>query len=503
MIDALRLTAGWALVWLFGVGIAGAMLRSIAHRSHGEGSWTIGCGFFAGAFVITLWMRTLSLIGLQFSLASIALPIVLATAALAVFAWRSPRTRTATPPAATLSRGQRLVMVALLAWLGFRFVLLLLEVIWTPLYPWDAWIQWATKARVWYALGHIVPFGRTEAWFAANGAIWFDASPNYPATIPLWQVWSSVALGRWDDALMNLPWWLASVAFAVAVHGALRMGGVGALGAVAGAWLVSSLPLANVHVALAGYADLPMAAYFALAALSVWRWSQARTLANATLALLLAVACMTIKTPGLVWALTLLPGVVLALMPQRGSRVVAAALVVMLAVLAVLAQTAPVVLGYRLHLDFAPPWAALIDSLFLLGNWHLLWYAVIAGAVLARYELRTPALSALSATVGAGVLFLVIAFSFTNARNWVTDQTTVNRAILHIAPLALVWTILIVHAWLARRRSPASPALTPAEPTVATAEPVVASQGTGSYRRARPGVFQRFPGVAAGGATHG
>ena len=31
-----------------------------------------------------------------------------------------------------------------------------------------------------------------------------------------WQVWSSLALGRWDDALMNLPWWLTGVALAVA-----------------------------------------------------------------------------------------------------------------------------------------------------------------------------------------------------------------------------------------------------------------------------------------------
>jgi hypothetical protein len=41
-----------------------------------------------------------------------------------------------------------------------------------------------------------------------------------------------------------------------------------------------------------------------------------------------------------------------------------------------------------------------------------------------------------------------VAFSFTNARNWVTDQTTINRAVLHIAPLALIWTIVVVHAWL-------------------------------------------------------
>jgi hypothetical protein len=349
-------------------------------------------------------------------------------------------------------------MYLLVAWLVLRFATLLLDVVWTPLYPWDAWIQWATKARVWYSLGHMVPFGRTDAWFAANGALWFDASPNYPATVPLWQVWSSLALGRWDDALMNLPWWLTGVAFAIAMYGALRMNGLDSLAATVGAWLTSSLPLANVHIALAGYADLPMASYYALAALATWRWSLERSVPSAVMALLFAIACMTIKTPGIVWALTLLPGIVLAVMPQRGPRVVAAAVAAVLLALAVLAQTHPMVLGYRLHLDFAPAWQALVDSLFLLGNWNLLWYAVIAAAIVAWPILRTPAFVVLSSTMASGVLFLFVAFAFTNARNWVNEQTTVNRAVLHLAPLALAWTIVVVHAWLQRRKQVEAPA---------------------------------------------
>ena len=495
MIDALRLTAGWAAAWMFGIGAVVAATRDVGQRRPGEIAWVIGCGFFAGAFLVTVWMRAVSLSGVPFSLASVVAPVALATLALGVFGWQRYRAWTAScsespaaaaaPRAPTMeskssvrspraaeassSRSARAMLYVLVAWLGFRFVVLLLDVIWTPLYPWDAWIQWATKARVWYSLGHIVPFGRTDAWFAANGAIWFDASPNYPATVPLWQVWSSLALGRWDDALMNVPWWLTAVALAVAVYGALRASGIGALGATAGAWLVSSLPLANVHVALAGYADLPMAAYVTVAALATWRWSRQRTLSNAAIALLFAAACATIKIPGLVWALTLVPGVVLASMPRSGPRVVAIGLAGTLLALAVLAQTSPVVLGYRLHLDFAPAWQALVDSLFLLGNWNLLWYAVVAGAIVARSELRTPALVSLSATVGAGALFLVVAFSFTNARNWVTDQTTVNRALLHLAPLALVWTILILHAWFVRTRTSGidtgpAPAPAPSDP---------------------------------------
>lgn len=458
MIDALRLTAAWALVWLFGTALVGTLTASMRARgpARAEAAWIVGCGFFVGAFGVTLWMRALSLAGLRFSLLAVGLPLTLATLAMGAYLWRGRAARAsgAGPDgSATMTRVERALWAALGAWLALRFLLLLLDVIWTPLYPWDAWIQWATKARVWYALGHLVPFAHSEAWFAANGAMWFDASPNYPATVPLWQVWSSLALGRWDDALMNLPWWLTGVALALAIYGALRGAGVGPPGAMIGAWLASSLPLANVHVALAGYADLPMAAYYAIAAIAVWRSTRSRAVGDAALAAFLAIACVTIKTPGVVWALTLVPGVVLAAMPRRGPRLVLAGIAVALFALLVLAQTHPVVLGYRLHLDFAPAWPALLDSFFLLGNWHLLWYAVIAAAIVRWRDLRDPDVAALSATLGAGLLFLAVVFAFTNARDWVVGQTTINRAVLHVAPLAAFWLTLIVARGL--RRAPA------------------------------------------------
>ncbi len=433
----------------------------------GETAWIVGCGFFVGAFVLTLWMRALSMLGLRFSVAAVALPLAVTALALGALAWRGPRRSTAMrqpaepagapepagTPAPPMSRAQRVLWFGIAGWMALRSVLLLLEVLWIPLYPWDAWVQWATKARVWYGMGRMVPFVHSDAWFAANGAAWFDAAPNYPATVPLWQVWSSLALGRWDDALMNLPWWLVAVALAIAVYGLLRASGVSALTAIVGAWLVSSLPLANVHVALAGYADLPMAAYYALAALALWRWTLSRRWPAATLALLLVLACPTIKTPGIVWALTLVPAAIVAQWPRRGPRVVGFGVAAALFALLVLARTHPVVLGYRLHLDFAPAWEGLVDSFFMLGNWHLLWYAAIACAIVAWRDLRSPRLLPLGVTIGTGFAFLAVVFAFTNARNWVSSQTTINRAVLHVAPLVAVWTVLIASQWLDRNRA--------------------------------------------------
>ena len=95
--------------------------------------------------------------------------------------------------------------------------------------------------------------------------------------MPLLQVWTCIALGRWDDTLMNAPWWQFSLALTFAVYGALRSRDLDALPALLGAFLVASLPLANVHVALAGYADLPMAAYYTSAALALLRWTRSRS----------------------------------------------------------------------------------------------------------------------------------------------------------------------------------------------------------------------------------
>jgi hypothetical protein len=62
--------------------------------------------------------------------------------------------------------------------------------------------------------------------------------------------------------------------------------------------------------------------------------------------------------------------------------------------------------------------------------------------------------------VAAGVLFLFFVFAFTNARAWVDTQTTVNRAILHLAPLVVVWAMLVFRAGAARLDAATRPAMT-------------------------------------------
>ncbi len=58
----------------------------------------------------------------------------------------------------TLARRRCAHPVAAVCWPGSRFASpALCRVATRPLFPWDAWTQWATKARVWYELGRIAP----------------------------------------------------------------------------------------------------------------------------------------------------------------------------------------------------------------------------------------------------------------------------------------------------------------------------------------------------------
>ena len=202
---------------------------ALAARADGELAWTLGAGWLVGAFVLTLVMRGASLAGIPLGRLSIGLPLLLVIAAgvglaLVVAAGRRrsnagasailDMTRTAI--GSGLPPLQRALWLALLAWIALRFGLLLVEATTRPLYPWDAWMQWATKARVWFELKAMVPFAPFDVWLPANGAVYFDAAPHYPATVPLWQVWSALLIGRWDDAHTNLAWWCTAVAIGLA-----------------------------------------------------------------------------------------------------------------------------------------------------------------------------------------------------------------------------------------------------------------------------------------------
>jgi hypothetical protein len=257
-------------------------------------------------------------------------------------------------------------------------------------------------------------------------------------------------MGRWDDTLLNVPWWLAGIALSLAVFGALRAFGLPSLGALAGTWLVASLPLLDAHVALAGYADLFLTGFVTLAVLGLLRWRDSRSPDDAIVAGLSVAACLLVKSTGPIWVVAMIPAIVAALAPARGPRIAAIILAAMAALVLLLARTRLTVAGVPLHLDYAPSWTSFGASLFLFDNWHLLWYGGIAALALGWRDALAQPIAPLTLMLAGGLMYVLAVAAFPGATSRLGDATTVNRTALVIAPLVCVWIVLTMRAWARR-----------------------------------------------------
>lgn len=432
----LRLTAALLLPWAVGVSWLRHVWKVPLSRAPAA---LLGYGYLAGMLVTPLVMLALDGAGLRLGFPLIAAILV----ALAVAGVCLPRGG-APPRRAALNSWSRRPLEAaafalLLSVIGVRLAGFALEVVWRPLYPWDAWMNWAPKARVWLEHGRLVPFVSLAQWVAQPGHdLYSIQNHHYPPLVPLIQLWIGLALGRWDESLVNLPWVLCGLALALAFYGQLRHLGGSALFSICGTYLLVSLPALGTHIALAGYADLWVATVHGLGAMAFYRWAREGDRGQGITALLLSLALPFVKVPGLGWALTMVPALLVA--RRRGRAVVVSAVAGAAAFAVLLAMgRVPGVGGLAFH----PVWSPVAENLFVLANWHLLWLAAPVLLTLSARRLRGDhAYRALLTLLLGGLVFLFGVFFLTSRHTEATDFTTLNRAVLHLVP-ALAFALAV------------------------------------------------------------
>ena len=192
--------AALLLPWILGSTMLGALRSpSRAPDAPGEIAWLAGAGWFVGAFALTLWMRALSLAGVRFGLAAVALPLLAVALALAALTWRrdgAPRRRgqvRGVPRAGGEPRARRRRARLLVG--GDRVAGAALRAARARGRRGGRSIrgtrgsQWATKARVWYELGDGAVRPQRGVVRRERHSSSSTPRPNYPATVPLWQVW--------------------------------------------------------------------------------------------------------------------------------------------------------------------------------------------------------------------------------------------------------------------------------------------------------------------------
>lgn len=457
----------YLLAWILPL-LAGTGLWSLLAGTRRRGDWAaaVGTGLFLGLFLAAFGASRLARGDTVQAFATVAPWLGVAGALfwgiVLVRSLRVGRGTAVLPPEARLDRLARGLWWLLLALVLIHLLLVGEEASLRPVFPWDAWSAWAVKAKTWMLIGKADPYVPMSEWLAGSDAsLRTLATWNYPEMLAWIEVWFASAAGGWNEPLVNLAWTGALAAFVLAAYGSWRGFGLSPPIAMMLAYALASLPLLDVHAALAGYADLWLAATLGLATLAWTRWLLHREHGQWLLGVGLALLLPAIKLEGAVWALLFSAVVVLERLPPRwGPRI--AAVVAVAVIIGVLAGglTLPMLgLGWvrvswgsveipgvaTYALTWHPVGREMLDSLFSLPNWHLLWYAFpLLLVVRWRILCEDRAVRLLGLLVLMQMIFLFGLFFFTGAAAWAKDFTSANRLILHVVPTVFVLAALLL-----------------------------------------------------------
>lgn len=449
--DALFILLALALPLLLG----GLWLNLFVPKTtSGRGALVWGNGLLIGLLAIPLVMRLLDALGvpLHFMASASLTGLLVLAAGLAHIYW-TPNADSASLPASGVSKlsySHKLFFGFLALLLALRVITLGLELLQRPLFPWDATMHWATKARVWFEAGSIAPFVENDLWLELGGeGVFTDHHPGYPITTPLLQVWMSSAAGRWDESLMNLPWLLCLVALGAAFYGQMRAAGTGSIVAIAFTYMLLSMPLINTHVALAGYADLFLGACYCAAIMAFHNWTVRSQPWQAVLALVFAFSCTLFKNEGVYWLLTFLPALVVVLLPARkAATLLVIGLLALLALLLLLPGDFDIA-GHslnRLGLHFRPDAVAgIAKSILVHDSWHLFGYLLLGlapiGLIISRSKARS--YRGITAALASAVGLSLILFLFTGYASGAIRYTAVGRISMQLVPSLLFLAALL------------------------------------------------------------
>lgn len=470
---------GVGAAMLLPVLVAWAAGCALMGRPRGDAAWaaSLGTAWFVGAvgwgWALT-WLESVATATLFADFAPWLVGIVLLVS-LAAWYWAPESHLPSAPPTPSSSPAERVVIASAAALLSVTAVILWQQAQALPTLTWDAWNAWLAKSKAWYFAGQFLPVRSLEEWLATTpGSALTTTAWSYPEALPRYVVWLASASGGWNEASVHLAWPLTWIALGLGCYGLLSQAGCRRVVAVVATAGLLTLPLITAHAALAGYMDLWLAGMLMLAGAYWLRWHRTRHWSDALVATVCALLLPAIKPEGAIWLLCLGAATVLVLVPRwlRWTLVVAGPLL-WAAALPFGGWRLPVPglgmvrLGWGeielpvrgvTSLHWRPVLDDVAQTLFLMPNWSLLWYlAPVVVLLRAGVLRRAPDLAGLGWFISFGYGFLALLFFFTDAAAWAENLTSINRVLMHIVPLTVVWlTLLWVRGPAPRDTAPAT-----------------------------------------------
>ena len=455
-----RLSIALFLPWVMG---SLCLFAVKGNRNNSNICLLIGYGYFVGILATTLLLRLWKYVGFDQSFVAQS-GLLVGVAFVGGISTYINMYRSKEDGVNELQKSEVILWKKILWVLFFFLIVVRLYVIFQeiterPLYPWDAWWHWAAKAKIWLEWNDLAPIVNPNVWMQTNNIETYTLDGYYkPLTVSLISYWVASGIGRWDDVLINMPWFLCGIALSLAFYGQLKLWCKKPLPAIIFTYLLMSLPYLNTHIALAGYADIWVACAYALAAMAFLQWTRNRSNIHILLMLLMIVLLVQLKLPGVIWSLTFVAALLAVFAPLMLLILLLLGVSFLLVLLkGYVSLNLPVIglVEYKegllklgsvvsTQLSFHDVSAAFMRTMLYYDNWHLI--SIFLAISVFLYTTRgKPSQSqrAASMLILSFTLTMVFLFFYTDWYVWATDQTTINRFILHGIPMLFFSAIVL------------------------------------------------------------
>ena len=290
------------LTGLLATALAGSGCLAIVGRLRNSMrvNWAVRCGigFALGIILVSAAIRFGGSLGL--SLGDSARLVTAVSLGIAIFGLYLDRHDLQLPRVSRQGVSLHLLLIGLLT---LHFALAITNNLTRPVFAWDAFTTWMFTAKAWATTNQWSAMTNSIEWIALNGPSSFAIhAHHYPVAVSTYAAYLSALDGPgWNEQAASLAWPAIMIALATTVAGVLRMAGIGSALAMVGAYLLVSMPLIDMHAAIAGYADIWMALYAGVGLACICIWYSRRIEAALMAGVLLLLAGTQVKLEGWLW----------------------------------------------------------------------------------------------------------------------------------------------------------------------------------------------------------
>lgn len=402
---------------------------------------SIALGWFVGLATVMFWGY--GAIGLRGTELIRPLAIVLLSIGLlAMFTHHRMRhggmTLEPTPPPIPWTGLECTLLVVLLLSMAVKISAEASSILWNPGRCEDALAYWLYKAKTVTMLGHI-PFSPDHPFYLGG------SNPRYPIYPSMIAAWIPLVNREWNETQSVIPW-LIAILMLPAAAGCLLPNGTARLPRIIAAYLVSSLPLAAIHVFRPGYVDLILASFLLCAVGLTLQWREDVRPGVIVLAIVFFVAAACTKREG-VMAVAAVWGVVILfeLLPRfpgkvtwrrTGAMLIAASLIgVAVYTLMDLSDLSGDAGRWAYHPE---AWPAIWRHAMEWSTFSLFFpLAIMVAGGLVFFRRGTNAWLAVS-LCAALFAYAVSPFLLTDNVRFALNDQTPSRLLLHVAPAMVV-----------------------------------------------------------------